>query len=363
MRKIMILTAERTGNGHKSAANALEVKLNSLNYETKQFDCFPMMGKLGTLLENSYLPITTSFPILYYIPFLFTQICPDIMHALVYLKIKKKLKQEIDKFKPDLIISVHSMFTKSISHLLKNKKMDIPFYITVIDLVNPPKVWFDKNADVIFVPTEEVRNDYLKKGISSNKIFVSGFPIKEDIHRRKTPKTIKDKVNILMVNPSVNLSKNIKYVKEVSRLDNADVTVICGRNEKLYKTLKKEQELGKISKNINIYGFVNNINEFLENSHIILTKAGPNMILEAVKSATAVVITGHVKGQENWNYKYVLKNKYGFKCENPRKIYNKLYNFINGQELKQCLKNVLNTNCDNGTEFIVNYIQENKENK
>lgn len=359
MKKILILTAERTGNGHKSAANALEKKLNNINYETKQLDCFTMMGKLGTLLENSYLPITTSFPLLYYIPFLFTQIFPDIMHFWVYLKIRKKLKQEVSEFKPDIIISVHSMFTKSISYFLKRENINIPFYITVIDLVRPPRVWFDKNADVIFVPTEKVKENYLKKGIDENKIFVSGFPIREDIKKRKNRKAIKDKVKILIVNPSVHLKKSIKYVKEVSKLDNASVSVICGRNDRMYNALKKEQDLGKISEDVKIYSFVDNMNEFLENSHIILTKAGPNMILEAVKSATAVVVTGHIKGQENWNYKYVIKNNYGFKCENPRKIYNKLYNFINSSELEKCLKNVLNTNCDNGTEFIVDYLKEN----
>ena len=358
MKKVMILTAERTGNGHKSAANALEKKLSNMNYEIVQLDCFTMMGKLGTLLESSYLPITTKFPLLYYIPFLLTQIFPDAMHFLVYLKIRKQLRKQIKKFKPDLIISVHSMFTKSISYLLKREKLNIPFYISVIDLVRPPRVWFDKNADAIFVPTEEVRANYIKKGVNENKIFVSGFPIREDIKCRKLPKSIKDKVNILLVNPSVNLKKSIKYVKETSRLKNVSVSVICGRDEKLYKTLKREQELKKISPDVQIYSFVNNMNEFLEKSHIVLTKAGPNMILEAVKSATAVVITGHIKGQENWNYKYVVKNNYGFKCDNPRKIYNKLYNFINSSELKKCLKSVINSNCENGTEFIANYIKD-----
>ena len=357
MKKIMILTAERTGNGHKSAANALENKLNNINCETMQLDCFTMMGKIGTLLENSYLPITTKFPLLYYIPFLLTQIFPDAMHFLVYMRIRKKLKKEIKEYKPDVIISVHSMFTKSISYLLKRGKFNIPFYITVIDLVRPPRVWFDRNADVIFVPTEDVKENYIKKGVDKDKIFVSGFPIREDIKKRKTPKQIKDKINILLVNPSVHLKKNIQYVKEVSKIQNSSVSIICGRDEKLYKTLINEQEEGKISKNVKIYSFVDNMNEFLENSHIILTKAGPNMILEAVQSATAVVITGHIKGQENWNYKYVIKNKYGFKCENPRKIYNRLNRFINSKELNECLKNVLNTEYNNGTEYIVNYLK------
>lgn len=358
MKKIMILTAERTGTGHKSAANAIEKRLDISKYEVKQIDCFTMLGKIGGPLENSYIPITTRAPLLFYIPFLFSQAFTNVVHFAIYLKLKKRLRKEIDEFKPDLIISVHCMFTKAISRFLKKEKLNIPFYINVIDLVKPPHVWFDKNADVMFLPTEEVKKNYIEKGIDANKLFVSGFPIRDDIKRRTTPKTIEDKVNILLVNPSVNLRNNIKYVKEVSKLNNAKVTVVCGRDERMYKSLKNEQTLRRIPKDVEIYGFVNNMNELLEKTHIILAKAGPNMILEAAKSSTAIVITGHIQGQENNNYEYVVKNNFGFKCENPKKIYNELNDFITSSKLNECLKNVLKSECNNGAEFIVNYINK-----
>ena len=356
MKKIMILTAERTGTGHKSAANAIEKKMNSLGYETKQIDCFTMMGKKGQVLENSYIPVTTKQPMVFYFTYQFSQFFPNVVHSLVYANFRKRFKKEIEDFKPDLIISVHSMFTKSISFFLKKEGLDIPFYINVIDLVKPPKVWFDRKANVLFVPTDEVKEKYIKKGIDESRLIVSGFPIRTDIKKRNAPKEIKNKVNILLVNPSVKLRKNIKFTKEVSRLKNVSVSVICGRDKKMYKTLTKQQNLGKISKNVNIFEFVNNMNEFLENSHILLAKAGPNMILEGARSATAIVVTGHIKGQENKNYEYVVKNKFGFKCENPKKIYSELNNFINNGHLQDCLKNVLNAKCNDGAEIIANYI-------
>ena len=353
----MILTAERTGTGHKSAANAIESKLDKEEYEVKQIDSFTMMGRIGILLENIYIPITTRFPLVYYIAFLFTQCFPDIMHYLVYLKSKKRLKKEINEFNPDLIISVHSMFTKSISHFIKKEKLDIPFYIDVIDLVKPPNVWFDKNADFIFVPTEEVKKDYIKKGINKNKILVSGFPLRDDIKKRKMPKVTDNNTNILLVNTSVNLNKNLKFVKEVSKLENTTISVICGRDKRMYNHLIKEQKKGDISDKVNIYSFVNNMNEFLENSHIILTKAGPNMLLESVKSGTVVIVTGYILGQENYNYEFITKNKFGFKCTNTDEIYSKLNKFISSKKINEYLENVFNYECKNGAEIIANYIE------
>ena len=357
MKRIMILTAERTGTGHKSAANAIEKKLNNMGDETRQINCFKMMGKLGVKLENAYIPTTTKYPLLFYMGFKISQAFPNLIHFLMYVNSKKMLKKEIEEFKPDLIITVHSMFTKSISHLLKKEKFKIPFYVDVIDLVNPPNVWFDRNADMIFVPTNDVKENYIKKGFDEKRIIVSGFPIREDIKKREESKKIQGSINILLVNPSVNLKKNIKYTEEVSRLENVSVTVICGRDERLYKSLLEQQDKGNISKDVKIFGFVNNMNEFLDYSHILLAKAGPNMILEGARSATAIVVTGHIKGQENKNYEYVTKNDFGFKCENPNEIYSKLDNFIKSGKLEKCLKNVLEADCNNGAEIIANYIR------
>ncbi len=359
MKKILILTAERSGTGHKSAANAIEKELDKEKYTVKQVDSFTLMGKIGTMLENSYIPITTKFPILFYISYLWSQIFSNTMHFLIYSKLKNRLKKEILEFQPDLIITVHSMFTKAVSHVLQKEKLDIPFYVDVIDLVKPPRVWYDKNADTIFVPTEDVKNTYIEKGYSKDKIIVSGFPIREDIVRRVTPKEITGKINILLVNPSVNLKRNIKFVKEVSKIENADISVICGRDERLYKRLITEQKKGNISKKVQIHGFVNNINEYLEKAHIILAKAGPNMILEAARSGTAIIVTDYIKGQENYNYEYVVNNDFGFKCTNPNEIYKKITNFIDTHKLEKCLNNVINSDCNNGASIIAEYINNN----
>ncbi len=359
MKKIMILTAERTGTGHKSAANAIEAKLDKNKYQIKQIDCFTLMGNIGMYLENSYIPTTTKAPLLFYTGYLITQVFPNLMHRFIYINCKKRLSKEIREFKPDLIISVHSMFTKAISYFLKKENLSIPFYINVIDLVNPPEVWFDKRASVMFVPTNEVKNEYIKKGYSKNNIIVSGFPIRNDIQKRSFPKEIKDKINILLVNPSVNLKKNIKYVQEVSKIDNSQITVICGRDKKMYENLIKKQEQGKISKDIKIHSFVKNMNEFLDKSHILLAKAGPNMLLEGARSGTAIVVTGHIKGQENNNYQYVTKNGFGFRCEDPKKIYKELNEFIKSKKINECLANVLRAECNNGAEIIQNYINKN----
>lgn len=355
MKKVLILMAERTGTGHKSGANAIENKLREMGYETKQLDCFKTMGKMGEKMENCYVPLTTNHPAIWKISHSFTQHFPNTMHQFIYNHCKKEMLKQILDYKPDLIISDHCMFTKAVSKLLKKNKLNIPFMIAVIDLINPPKVWRDKRAVISFVPTEQVYEQYLKLGFKKEQLVISGFPIREDIHILTTPKHVEDKVNILMVNPSINLKKNLKFAKEASRLSNVNIKFVCGRDEKLYTTLKTEQGKGNL-KNVEVLGFVTNMNELLTSAHILLTKAGPNMLLEGTRSGTAVVVTGHIPGQEAQNYKYITENDYGIKCENPNKLYAELKNMIESENLQNYLNNAVTTKYNNGSEVIAKVI-------
>ena len=162
-----------------------------------------------------------------------------------------------------------------------------------------------------------------------------------------------------MVNSSTSLHKNIRFVQEVSRLQNVSIDFICGLDEKLYNTLSAMKKRGELDDRIRIHSFVSNMNEFMNEAHVILTKAGPNVIVEAVRSGTAIVITGHIHGQEDNNHKYVLANGYGIVCEDPNQIYDELNDFIHSGKLKKCLENITRHGIDNGAEFIADYVVNN----
>ena len=366
MKKVLILTAERTGTGHKASANAIENKLLQMGgFECRQLNCFSLMGKMGENMENSYIPLTTKHPYIWKIAHTFSQWFSGLVHWFMRIKSQKKMLKEINEFKPDLIISVHCMFTKAVSKMLKKNNLNIPFMVNVIDLVNPPKVWRDKRADMVFLPTVEAKNQYLKLGFDENKLIVSGFPIREDIVVLNEPKKIGENVNILMVNPSVNLKKNIKFVLEACKIKNSSIKIVCGRDERLYNTLIKLQQENESLKKVEILGFVKNMHELLAWCHILFTKAGPNMLLEGTRSGSAVVVTGHIPGQEAKNYEYITKNGYGIKCENPNKIFDAVSTLINSGEIDNCFKNVLNAECNDGAKIIATEIEKflEKENK
>lgn len=358
MKKVLILTADKTGTGHKSSANAIEKQLRERGFDVRQEDSFLTMGKFGEKLEDAYIPCTTKHPYIWKLAHKLSDIFPCVLHTLMYIHCKKQMTAIIDDYRPDLIISVHGMFTRAVSKILKKKKLNIPFCINVIDLVNPPHIWRDKRATISFLPTEKIKESYLSLGFKEEQLVVSGFPIRESIHRRETPKTVDGKVKLLMINPSLRKKKSVRFVLEAAKIKNSALTVVCGLDEKLHDELLKEKQINPLLRDVEILGFTNKINELLESAHIVMTKAGPNMLLESTRSGSAVIVTGHIPGQEAHNHLYITENGYGLRCENPKKLVAVTEEFIENGGLEKALSATLKSDCNDGAAIIADNIQK-----
>ena len=127
---------------------------------------------------------------------------------------------------------------------------------------------------------------------------------------------------------------------------------------RLYNTLTKLRETDEKLKDVEVLGFVKNMHELLAWCHILFTKAGPNMLLEGTRSGSAVVVTGHIPGQEAKNHEYITKNGYGIQCENPKKIYNEVTTLINSGKINDCFKQVLSADCNDGAKIIATEIDK-----
>jgi 1,2-diacylglycerol 3-beta-galactosyltransferase len=85
--------------------------------------------------------------------------------------------------------------------------------------------------------------------------------------------------------------------------------VITGRNKRLYAYLQRTKSSLHVP--ARIFGFVQNMPEMMRASDVIVTKAGPGTISEALACNLPIVLSGYVPGQEEGNVDYVLRNDVG----------------------------------------------------
>ena len=315
-KKILILTAGKTG-GHRSASNAIKKSLEKLDkdLEIVDYDSNKLfLGYKGYGGEQGYITLTTRFRFLRKLFFEFTSFIRPISNYFLYHAIKRNFLRLLRNEKPDVILSLHPCFVGSVLKVLKKYKK-IPLYVCVLDPIKFSNLWVDKNVDLYFLPTEETKERFLSKGFNEDKIVLSGFPINFD--KSGEQKVYKNKIKLLYVNPTHKGLRIAKKLIECAYPYNVDIDVITGSDENL-----KEYLIKKLPKRegLNIYGYVNDMQDRLLEADIILTKAGPNIMFEAILAKTPIVLTGHLMGQEEKNYLYITKHGYGLKAETPSRL-------------------------------------------
>ncbi|WP_246035385.1 glycosyltransferase [Dictyobacter kobayashii] len=85
--------------------------------------------------------------------------------------------------------------------------------------------------------------------------------------------------------------------------------VVTGRNKKLYAQLQRTR--ARLHVPAHIFGFVHNMPELMHASDVIITKAGPGTICEALSCELPIILSGYVPGQEEGNIDYVVHNEVG----------------------------------------------------
>jgi len=90
-----------------------------------------------------------------------------------------------------------------------------------------------------------------------------------------------------------------------SRLD-VQVLAVCGRNAALARRIREENHAG-----VHVFGFVDNMPELMRASDVVVSKAGPGAIAEALTTGLPIILTGYLPGQETPNVEFVVRSGIG----------------------------------------------------
>ncbi len=323
-KKILIISSDNTGHGHKSITESLYEKIE-MDHDIKVHvvDGFSLGGHFLLNIGKSYGPITRKSENLWERVFNFSAENPTLINKFIEILIKTNFLKLLDEVRPDLILSVHPNFNGSILNILEKQYIKIPFITLIADLVNISPLWADSRADYIVSPTIEARDKCIGYGVPAENIKVLGFPVRSRFFRNSTNKkvTYQDhaplKCLIMSGGEGVGNMRNIAEIL----LDHFDckVKIVAGRNRKLKMEL--EQSLKSIyGDKVDIFGFTKNIQDLMFDSDIAFTRGSPNVMFEAFSSNTPIIITGALPGQEEDNPNFAEKYNLGVICKDINEI-------------------------------------------
>jgi processive 1,2-diacylglycerol beta-glucosyltransferase len=344
-KKILIISSDNTGHGHKSITESLCEKIgNDHKIEVHVVDGFSLGGNPLLNIGKSYGPITRKSENLWEMVFNFSAENPSFINRFIEILVKNNFLKLLDEVKPDIILSVHPNFNGSILNILEKQSIKIPFITLIADLVNISPLWADKRADYVISPTIEARDKCIEYGVPAENIKVLGFPVRSRFFRNNT--NVKMGYNdgtplkCLIMSGGEGVG-NMKEIAEIL-LDhfNCEVKIVAGRNVKLKATLENLLK-SKYGDKVEIYGFIKNIQELMFESDIAFTRGSPNVMFEAFSSNTPIIITGALPGQEADNPAFAEKFNLGVVCRDIREIQPTITQLLENDAEK--LKSILNS--------------------
>ena len=125
-----------------------------------------------------------------------------------------------------------------------------------------------------------------------------------------------------------------EFISELNK-GNLDIQliIITGRNHLLKKKL--EDNSSKFKFPMKIFGFTDQVADIMGASDLIITKAGPGTIIEAVSKSLPIILTSFLPGQEEGNVEYVLTMQLGDMVKDRKGIVQAVQNIMQPENYKR----------------------------
>lgn len=278
MADILILTAS-FGMGHKSVSNALKEQIEAEYKHVKVniADVLEIVNpKIKKVSSKIYSELTESYPSIYNKLYDVkaknkNNIIDNMLSSLYY----KRFYEYMETEKPKVIISTFPLCSCIVAKVKEEYNDDVILITVITDVVDSWE-WIYEGTNKYLVPTEEIKYRLIAKGVNEDIILVTGIPVKREFLDKNIHFSADNKDTVLIVLSGID-SVSKELLKRLDEYTEYKIKIIAGRNEKLYRKLSD-----MAYSNLEIYGFVNNLNEMMDEAVYIVTKPGGVTVFEAI---------------------------------------------------------------------------------
>ncbi len=315
-----------TGGGHRSAAEAIIEALEqdfADTIDSKMVDVFKDYAPRPLDRMPDLYPDMVRYPQLWGLGYKLSD-GPQaaFLDYAFWPYVRRATKRLVREQEADCIVSVHPLINTP--YIRASGKRRPPFITVVTDLVTTHTLWYHPKVDLCIVPTEEAAQRAYDNGLHADKVCVIGLPVgKRFCEPEGDQESLRqalgwpgDRPVVLLVGGGEGMGPLEETAERISQLEqNIGLAVITGRNQ----ALKEKLEAKNWPIPAFIYGFERRIPDMMRAASLLVTKAGPGTITEAVNAGLPMVLYSHLPGQESGNIGYVVDAGVGLWAPGPQR--------------------------------------------
>ena len=333
--KILIFYASY-GGGHLNTAKSINDYIinNYPNNDVELIDCMKYVNKtIEKLTTAAYREMAKKAPWAWGKIYSDSQKGPlahlsSRSNKIMAIKLLRLLREK----QPDVIISTHPFGSQMCSYLKRKNKITAKIATIMTDF-SPHDQWLvgHEFTDYFFVANDKMKNYLINKGITENKISVTGIPISNRFLKTYNKKEILDTYNLSEDKFTVlffgggefGLGKTKtaeifeSFVQE-SLKEKIQIIAIAGKNPKMKASFEEivskysvnttttnTTDTTDITNNVKILEFTNQVPELMSISDLVVTKPGGLTTSESLASHLPMLIINPIPGQEEENAEFL----------------------------------------------------------
>lgn len=323
MKKILIFTAG-FGEGHNTAARNIRDALEFVAPDEVQVEVLDLFetcyGRVNEFVRKAYLTAINKTPRVWgkiYDLLDSTRMVESNLLAL--RRMKKALSELLLSVEPDVVLSTYPVYNYLLDDVYQDGRQRHFSQITVItDSLTINSVWYRCSSDFFLVANEDSARVLRHAGVDDEKIRVFGFPVTHKFAALKPMRPAAEEGRRILFIINSGKREAPAVARHLAGQKSTFLTVTVGRDAELRREIERAVE--DAPNPVEIHGWTSRIPELLFSNHLLISKAGGATVQEAVASATPMIITQVVPGQEEGNARLIVENDCGCIATDPDAI-------------------------------------------
>src|SRR5881409_67691 len=313
MKRVLILTASY-GSGHNAAAQCLARAFEREGCGVTVVDHFrelvsPLFERASRALYHAML---RRAPVLWGIGYaLGDWMASDSPLALGVTRLgARRLGPLLDSLRPDAVVTVHATPATAMSALLAEGRRT-PHTTVVTDFVAHSQ-WIARHIDRYCVAADEVKHEFIARGIPAQRIVVTGIPVRAEFAEPEDPAAARAALGLGARVPVVLAMAGSRgsfgRLPDVGRALDAlerplHGLLVAGHDTSLRRKLERLTDGSRVR----TLGYVEDVRRLMAAADLLVTKAGGLTLAEAMVAEVPILAYGSLPGQERRNERFAAR--------------------------------------------------------
>ena len=254
----------------------------------------------------------------------------------------KKYIKLIDTLQPDAIVCTHFLPYLAISEQMRSPAWKIPVFSVPTDY-DIHSLWISPDVTKFYAATDEVAWTLRAHGIREERVMVTGIPVMPQFGKRTGQAPARKELGlsaeaftVMVLSGGYGIGVIDELVPSLAEFiagysrRRCQIVVVCGKNQKLYNTLKRL----RYSVPVKLYQYIPFVDRLMESADVLVTKSGGLTVSEALAKELPMIIFDPIPGQEGRNADYLTEHGAAVRASNFPNLHFKLKEMIDRPSLK-----------------------------